>query len=261
MEITAGHSGPWYLTDPHSANRAKLAQRALRKAFNRDVALIREGGSIPIVSQFRGNSRHRNAADGTGAARLPRAFAQREFSARKFRRRHSSEQSNSAGTRPLILFAATKVVLRSLLIAAICFGINVAPSRAEESLGTKIKRFLTTTPTPTPARKHRKRSARKSDAHSIANCFAKTEEDFAHSNSNPTPKPNRNAEKARPSANAHSRRNANAESNGNSELTPSATARPTPQKKGAPNVTVSPEEIAGLRHLSRESAPTHRSRA
>jgi acetylornithine deacetylase/succinyl-diaminopimelate desuccinylase-like protein len=53
MEITAGHSGPWYLTDPHSAI-GEAAQRALRKAFDRDVALIREGGSIPIVSQFRG---------------------------------------------------------------------------------------------------------------------------------------------------------------------------------------------------------------
>ncbi len=53
MEITDGHSGPWYLTDPHSAI-GEAAQRALRKAFDRDVALIREGGSIPIVSQFRG---------------------------------------------------------------------------------------------------------------------------------------------------------------------------------------------------------------
>jgi acetylornithine deacetylase/succinyl-diaminopimelate desuccinylase-like protein len=52
MELTAGHSGPWYLTDPHSP-LGQAAQRALRKAFNGDVALIREGGSIPIVSQFR----------------------------------------------------------------------------------------------------------------------------------------------------------------------------------------------------------------
>jgi len=52
MEITDGHSGPWYLTDPHSAI-GEAAQRALRKAFNHDVALIREGGSIPIVAQFR----------------------------------------------------------------------------------------------------------------------------------------------------------------------------------------------------------------
>jgi acetylornithine deacetylase/succinyl-diaminopimelate desuccinylase-like protein len=53
MDITMGHSGPWYLTDPHS-QLGEAAQRALRKAFDRDVALIREGGSIPIVSQFRG---------------------------------------------------------------------------------------------------------------------------------------------------------------------------------------------------------------
>jgi acetylornithine deacetylase/succinyl-diaminopimelate desuccinylase-like protein len=53
MEITDGHSGPWYLTDPNSTI-GKAAQRALRKAFDRDPALIREGGSIPIVSQFRG---------------------------------------------------------------------------------------------------------------------------------------------------------------------------------------------------------------
>jgi len=52
LDITDGHSGPWYLTDPHSPI-GESAQRALRKAFNAEVALIREGGSIPIVSQFR----------------------------------------------------------------------------------------------------------------------------------------------------------------------------------------------------------------
>jgi acetylornithine deacetylase/succinyl-diaminopimelate desuccinylase-like protein len=53
LEIITGHSGPWYLTDPHSP-LGEAAQRALHKAFDRDVALIREGGSIPIVSEFRG---------------------------------------------------------------------------------------------------------------------------------------------------------------------------------------------------------------
>jgi acetylornithine deacetylase/succinyl-diaminopimelate desuccinylase-like protein len=52
LEMTGGHNGPWYLTDPHS-KFGEAAQRALRKAFNRDAALIREGGSIPIVSDFR----------------------------------------------------------------------------------------------------------------------------------------------------------------------------------------------------------------
>jgi acetylornithine deacetylase/succinyl-diaminopimelate desuccinylase-like protein len=52
LEMTSGHHGPWYLTDPHS-KFGKAAQRALKKAFNKDAALIREGGSIPIVSDFR----------------------------------------------------------------------------------------------------------------------------------------------------------------------------------------------------------------
>src|SRR5437870_771074 len=53
LEITNGHSGPWYLTDPHS-QIGEAAQRALRKAFGHDPALIREGGSIPIGSDVRG---------------------------------------------------------------------------------------------------------------------------------------------------------------------------------------------------------------
>ena len=52
MQIIDGHSGPWYLTDPHS-RMGEAAQRALKHAFSKEVALIREGGSIPIVSQFR----------------------------------------------------------------------------------------------------------------------------------------------------------------------------------------------------------------
>jgi len=52
LEMRSGHSGPWYLTDPHN-KFGEAAQRALKKAFNKDAALIREGGSIPIVSDFR----------------------------------------------------------------------------------------------------------------------------------------------------------------------------------------------------------------
>jgi acetylornithine deacetylase/succinyl-diaminopimelate desuccinylase-like protein len=52
LEIIGGHDGPWYLTDPNN-ELGKAAQRALRKTFDKEVALIREGGSIPIVSDFR----------------------------------------------------------------------------------------------------------------------------------------------------------------------------------------------------------------
>ena len=52
LEMSGGHEGPWYLTDPNG-KYGQAAQRALHKAFHTDVALIREGGSIPIVSDFR----------------------------------------------------------------------------------------------------------------------------------------------------------------------------------------------------------------
>jgi acetylornithine deacetylase/succinyl-diaminopimelate desuccinylase-like protein len=53
LEITAGHSGEPYATDPNSPD-GRAAQRALQRAFpGRDVALIREGGSIPIVNTFK----------------------------------------------------------------------------------------------------------------------------------------------------------------------------------------------------------------
>jgi acetylornithine deacetylase/succinyl-diaminopimelate desuccinylase-like protein len=52
LEMAAGHTGPWYLTDPHS-HFGSAAQRALKNAFGREAVLIREGGSIPIVSDFR----------------------------------------------------------------------------------------------------------------------------------------------------------------------------------------------------------------
>jgi acetylornithine deacetylase/succinyl-diaminopimelate desuccinylase-like protein len=52
IEFKGGHDGAWYLTDPH-ATYGKAAQHALRKAFGREPALIREGGSIPITSVFR----------------------------------------------------------------------------------------------------------------------------------------------------------------------------------------------------------------
>lgn len=47
-----GHSGEAYLADPNG-RQAGAAQRALKRAFDRDPILMREGGSIPIVSEFK----------------------------------------------------------------------------------------------------------------------------------------------------------------------------------------------------------------
>jgi acetylornithine deacetylase/succinyl-diaminopimelate desuccinylase-like protein len=52
VEIIEGHRGDPYIVDPHSGF-GKAAQRALRETFRSDVALIREGGSIPIVQSFK----------------------------------------------------------------------------------------------------------------------------------------------------------------------------------------------------------------
>ena len=52
LTIHTGHSGNPYLCDPKSA-AGEAAQRALQETFGNEVALIREGGSIPIVQTFK----------------------------------------------------------------------------------------------------------------------------------------------------------------------------------------------------------------
>lgn len=52
IEIVSGHGGEPYIMDPHSPG-GLAAQRALKKTFGSEVALIREGGSIPIVQSFK----------------------------------------------------------------------------------------------------------------------------------------------------------------------------------------------------------------
>ena len=52
IEIIRGHTGPSYVMDPNSLF-GLAAQRALKTSFGGQVALIREGGSIPIVQAFK----------------------------------------------------------------------------------------------------------------------------------------------------------------------------------------------------------------
>jgi acetylornithine deacetylase/succinyl-diaminopimelate desuccinylase-like protein len=52
IEVIEGHHGDPYITDPYSGF-GKAAQRALVSTFERPVAIIREGGSIPIVQSFK----------------------------------------------------------------------------------------------------------------------------------------------------------------------------------------------------------------
>ena len=52
MEIESGHGAEAYWVSPRSA-QAQAALSALRQAFHREPVLMREGGSIPIVNDFR----------------------------------------------------------------------------------------------------------------------------------------------------------------------------------------------------------------
>jgi acetylornithine deacetylase/succinyl-diaminopimelate desuccinylase-like protein len=52
MKITTEHSGEPYLVSPESEH-VQAALEALRSAFGREPLLVREGGSIPIVNEFK----------------------------------------------------------------------------------------------------------------------------------------------------------------------------------------------------------------
>ena len=52
LEVRAGHGGEPYLVSP-TGPQAQAAMRALKSAFGYEPILIREGGSIPIVNDFK----------------------------------------------------------------------------------------------------------------------------------------------------------------------------------------------------------------
>jgi len=52
LELEEGHGAEAYCVSPHSP-QARAALRALEWAFGRQPVLLREGGSIPIVNQFK----------------------------------------------------------------------------------------------------------------------------------------------------------------------------------------------------------------
>ena len=52
LEVSPGHGGEPYLVSPKS-EAAQAALRALGQAFGHTPVLLREGGSIPIVNDFK----------------------------------------------------------------------------------------------------------------------------------------------------------------------------------------------------------------
>jgi peptidoglycan DL-endopeptidase CwlO len=141
------------------------------------------------------------------------------------------------------LFPVTKIILRILLLAAICFGVIVTPGAAEESLGTKIKRILATTPTPAPTRKHRKRSAKKATPSPSPTASPKRKKISPTPSPSPTPKTKSKRKRASPTPSATPEESP--VPSPTETPSPSRSPRPAAEKKGAPNVTLSPDEISG----------------
>jgi cell wall-associated NlpC family hydrolase len=123
--------------------------------------------------------------------------------------------------------------MKWLLVLAISFGAFTEPARAEESLGTKIKKIFAT-PTPAPKRKHRTSSTKKPTPSPSPTASPR------HKKTSPTPSPTATPETKR----KHKKKSPTP----SPEETPSPTPSETPQasaKKGAPDATLSPDEIVG----------------
>jgi peptidoglycan DL-endopeptidase CwlO len=125
--------------------------------------------------------------------------------------------------------------MKWLLIFVIFFGADVAFS-AQESLGTKIKKVFE--PSPTPTRKHRKKKPTPTPSPEAS---PKRKKASPSPSPTPTPKSKSKRKKASPTPTP-------SESPSATE-TPSASPAETPEpargKKGWPNASLSPDQIAG----------------
>ena len=123
------------------------------------------------------------------------------------------------------------------LIFALLFGAIDCANAAENSLGAKIKRIFEPTPTPAP-RKHRKRATNKATPSPSPTASPR------HKTTSPTPSPS-------PTPRKHKKKSPTPSpeetpSPGPTETpSPSRSPHPGAENKGAPNVTLSPDEIVG----------------
>jgi peptidoglycan DL-endopeptidase CwlO len=120
-----------------------------------------------------------------------------------------------------------------------------AADAAEESLGTKIKKILEPAPTPTPARKHRKRSSKKEMPTPSPTASPKRKKASPTPSPSPTSKTKSKRKKASPTPEPTVSPSATETPSPSPEEkpTPSPPER-APEKKGWPNVSLSPDQIA-----------------
>jgi len=136
--------------------------------------------------------------------------------------------------------------MKWLLILAMLVGTIGAADAAEESLGTKIKKILEPAPTPTPSRKHRKRSSKKATPTPSPAASPKQKK----ASPTPSPSPTSKTKSKRKTASPTPTLPDSPAATETRSPTPAETAAPSPAenrahgKKGAPNVSLLPEEIA-----------------
>jgi cell wall-associated NlpC family hydrolase len=127
--------------------------------------------------------------------------------------------------------------MKWLLVVAILFAAVRPAVPAEESLGTKIKKILA--PSPTPTRKHREKKATATPSPTAS---PKQKKASPTPSPSPTPKDKSKRKKASPTPTL-------TESPAATETpSPGAEETPAPGKKGWPNVSLSPDQIADYDH-------------
>ena len=136
-----------------------------------------------------------------------------------------------------------------LLIFGLLFGAIDPERAAEESLGTKIKKIFAT-PTPAPTRKHRKRSTKKATPTPSPTASPKHKKITPTPSPSPTPKTKSKRKRGSPTPTATSEESP--VSSPTETPSPSRSPHPGAEKKGAPNVTLTPNEISGYDNYSQK---------
>src|SRR5437764_3609393 len=127
-----------------------------------------------------------------------------------------------------------------LLISALYFGVTDAANAAEDSLGTKIKKIFAP-PTPAP-RKHRKRSPKKATPSPSPTASPRHKKISPTPSPSPTPKSKSKRKRASPTPTVTPEEGP--VPSPTETPSPWRSPRPAAEKRGAPNVTLSPDEIS-----------------
>lgn len=131
--------------------------------------------------------------------------------------------------------------MKWLLIFAMLFGALQTVDSAEDSLGAKIKKIFAPTPTPAPTRKHRKHTAKRATPSPSPTASPRHKKISPTPSPSPTPETKRKHKKQSPTPSPEETPSPSP----TEKPSPSRSPHPGAEKKGAPNVTLSPGEIVG----------------